>query len=859
MVIPHKPQLHLASGLKLLLVACLIFLLNINPVFAQPIPRYQIPSLIEQLTDTDFQVRHEANDTLVSLGANAVPALCQALNSENRQLRWRAAAAIASIGSDAAAAVPNLTRTLQDNDAYVRRIAAYALGKIGQPATTAVPDLMLLLADSDTNLRRSSASALGQIGSPAAAAIPGLIARLHDSDASVRSNSARALGKIGSNAKLAVPALISLLQDPETAVRVASATALGELGLEAKAAVPSLKVALQDSSQSVRTQAADALGKIGADAFDAIPALIQALQDDNLAVRENAVRGLGGIAVVFQDKANVLSAEELAQRIEALQPALALAEDPQTALPPEYIAIIRRPLLALQAERDSRIFDRIWAWIVQHKWWLLVLLYPLVMPSIWWMLLRLRPLWLLRLNDALKPYTDIPVPMLGISVPIRTVLFLVFFHYRPRVLDAWVAKYVGAARKEFESKDTVRDRLLYVPVAIVKDGATLPQLTPDDLRPTFAKQRSCLLIWGEGGAGKTTTACQIARWAMADEPENRLCSQQMLPVLLEEDVRLVEGKSPLLEAIRGQLQYLIDEAEPIAEELLVRLLRSRRILVIIDRFSELNAATRDALQLTAPDFPINALVVTSRQEESLDKVSKTAIAPLRIEGNRLSSFMEAYLTQRGKRDLFTDAQFFADCSRLSDLVGQRQITVLLAKLYAEHIIAIASGITANDFPENIPDLMLTYLNELNRGGGEDRADDRAIQQDAKAIAWECVKIQYRSGIADRQDILAVLDNDESRLKYLEQRLHLIQAIGAGKEKIRFSLEPLAEYLAAFYLLENYGQDKAKWRRFFRAIDLFAIEEVKGFLCSLRDCCQAKGSALDTTPFVLSEIEQRLNV
>jgi HEAT repeats len=115
MIKPSKLHLHLISGLKLLLIAGLLFLLNISlldisPVLAQTIPRNQIPTLIEQLTDADFQVRHEANDALVNMGSTAVPALCKALKSENRQLRWRAVAAIASIGSDATAAVPNLTR-----------------------------------------------------------------------------------------------------------------------------------------------------------------------------------------------------------------------------------------------------------------------------------------------------------------------------------------------------------------------------------------------------------------------------------------------------------------------------------------------------------------------------------------------------------------------------------------------------------------------------------------------------------------------------------------------------------------------------------------------------------------------------
>jgi HEAT repeat protein len=160
---------------------------------------------------------------------------------------------------------------------------------------------------------------------------------------------------------------------------------------------------------------------------------------------------------------------------------------------------------------------------------------------------------------------------------------------------------------------------------------------------------------------------------------------------------------------------LTNEADPFSEELLERLLRQRRILVIVDHLSEMSEATRKAIRPELPDFCVNALVITSRTEETLGKVTKTTLKPLRIEGNRLSSFMEAYLTQRGKRDRFTDTEFFDACSRLSTMVGTRNITVLLAKLYAEQLIAAKEGtlVGAQGFaplPDNIPDLMLSYLN-----------------------------------------------------------------------------------------------------------------------------------------------------
>jgi HEAT repeat protein len=871
---PEKPPMvkgisaQFQAASKIAFLCFLLFILSVGPVFAQPLLAAPVIPPIEQLTDSDFRVRHETADALANLGASAVPSLIEALESGDREVRWRAAEILGRIDREAAAAVPALTKALQDEDAYVRRIAAYALGKVGRDASFAVPILIAQLNDSDINLRATAAYALGKIGPNATAAVPNLVARLGDDAPEVRRTAAYALGCMGAEAQLAVPALISSLKDADAIARSRAATALGQIGLEAKAAVSGLIEALQDRDRLVRQDAADALGRIGAEASEAIPALISALSDDQLAVRQNATLGLAGIAVVFQDKAQTLSVQELDDAIAQLEPALALAEDPKTGLTQDYIAVLRRPLLALQAEREARLFDRTETWILKHKWLLGTALYLLLMPLTWLVLLRLRPLWLLRLNDFLKPYTDVPLPVIGLSVPIRYVLFVGFFHYRQRVLDAWIAKYIASARQEFQQKETVRDRRVCIPIPILKDGETLLQLTPGDLCASFNKQRICLLIWGEGGAGKTSTACQIALWAMAEEAEKRLCPHLMLPILIEDDLRPSEGKQPLLEALRAQLQYLIDEAEPISEELLLQLLRKRRILAIVDRLSELNSATREALDLSSPDFPVNALVVTSRLEETLSRVNKTTLKPLRIEGNRLSSFMEAYLQARQVREKFTDPEFFEACSRLSQIVGQRDITVLLAKLYAEQLVATQEGRDEAHLPDNIPDLMLSYLNELKGDKARENGDPEgtryspiALQQDAKIVAWECVKATYQPGVAQRQDILASLGGDrpEERLQALEDRLLPIYTIGSAKDKIRFSLEPLAEYLAALYVLDLYGQDKGKWRNFFKNADAVngAPEAIKGFLLAVRDCCLAREADSKVPSFVLEELNRRV--
>jgi len=159
-------------------------------------------------------------------------------------------------------------------------------------------------------------------------------------------------------------------------------------------------------------------------------------------------------------------------------------------------------------------------WIHEHFYIVIAVVAYIALFLVWLAFLWLRPLWLYRINEALKPYTDLTLPawLLSLKAPIRYVLLVGCFHYSPRILDAWIAKSIATARDEFEKKDTVRDRRVHVPVPVVTDGQTVANLTAAHLQPTFGKNRVCLLIWGEGGAGKTSLACQVARWAMLEDP-----------------------------------------------------------------------------------------------------------------------------------------------------------------------------------------------------------------------------------------------------------------------------------------------------------------------------------------------------
>ncbi len=261
-------------------------------------------------------------------------------------------------------------------------------------------------------------------------------------------------------------------------------------------------------------------------------------------------------------------------------------------------------------------------------------------------------------------------------------------------------------------------------------------------------------------------------------------------------------------------------------------------------------ATRAVTTPNLADFPAKALMVTSRLEEPLGGVPKTVLKPLQIEANRLWPFMLAYLEAQDKQALFEDDEYASGCDRLRRMAGERPITVLLARLYIDHMIQERQG-AGGILPDSVPKLMLSYLNQLNRTiEPKNRQDDLAVQRDAKALAWQCLKQTYRPNAIKIDTALATLtalDNNtpaKARLDYLEKRLQFLQTPEPG-DKTRIILDPLAEYLAAAHLVEHHGQQadpKFAWDGFFKTLDQILEKEnetpeiMRGFLLALRDCC-----------------------
>src|SRR5260370_27937389 len=122
-------------------------------------------------------------------------------------------------------------------------------------------------------------------------------------------------------------------------------------------------------------------------------------------------------------------------------------------------------------------------------------------------------------------------------------------------------------------------------------------------------------------------------------------------------------------------------------------------------------------------------------------------------------------------------------------------------MYGDLVVGSRLAGSADDLPDNIPDLMLGYLNEINRSvTAKLRLDDRTVHQDVKILAWECLKETYRPSCTGRAPAIKALGGDDAeiRIKYLDARLRAIRTLRPAPERLRLALDPLAEYLARLH-------------------------------------------------------------
>ncbi|HEX7154169.1 MAG TPA: hypothetical protein VF618_21960 [Thermoanaerobaculia bacterium] len=404
-------------------------------------------------------------------------------------------------------------------------------------------------------------------------------------------------------------------------------------------------------------------------------------------------------------------------------------------------------------------------------------------------------------------------PMAAV-VLLGALALLAFFIAQPIVLDRWVRKHLSVARERFAAKETVKVRSAYVPMPLELNDRRIEADDVDDAMRALFRRRCVLLISGEGGSGKTSIAVKLANDALA-------AKKPMLPVLIEHDF-----DGTLLDEVREQLHDLL--GINVAPQLARKLLRQGRVLLIIDHYSELQETSRRKIDTKQA----RAVIITSRNDEQF--LGRTVINPTRIRWSDLTSFMEHYLRLRDKLELFSDREFHEACRNFAEMTHGRDSTILLARLFADLMIS-AKEKKMEILPRSVPELMVRYVRFMNvsRQPGDPNNDE--IQRAARLVAWECVKQELAPARARLDDIRrAVGDDADELLEYLERDLALIEICEPARAEVRFTLDPLAEYLAALHITELHGDDVAKWESWVELLPDNG-QRMRGFLRAVLDC------------------------
>lgn len=480
------------------------------------------------------------------------------------------------------------------------------------------------------------------------------------------------------------------------------------------------------------------------------------------------------------------------------------------------------------------------------------------------------PAKLVSIGERLESDLRINLPTwlgaLPLGVPLRSVI-TIGLNKHPRALDHWVKCQLENARDNFERHSLVTKRRLHIPLNVTPKNEKIRKLDTAYIQEVFARPHSRLLIHGEGGTGKTSLACKIARMAMVHDKKSRLHQKHpMLPVLLVDN--LPDDGPDLLKTIQHQLYGLIGARTP-SLSLVKELLRRKRILLLVDGLSEFDKISRNSITAGLSEFEINAAIITSRKEESLDNLPKSSIKVNKIAGGDTRHFIERYIESTTEADELSLSIESTEITKAGvDLVriaGEGGITALLAKIYADRIITAKQSKSDLTLAENIPDLYRDYINDINKKQFKESDVFNALE----LIAWECLKQTFSPMHAKRENVLRGLASKtrgEKLIEHLEDDLELIKTDELTDE-IRFSLDPLAEHMASLFLVKENGGDYGRWHQFLSVIDArtrssefddsdAGLESIKGFVFALRDCCHVKTAEYKIPLSFQDELNQR---
>jgi HEAT repeat protein/energy-coupling factor transporter ATP-binding protein EcfA2 len=738
----------------------------------------------------------------------------------------------------------NIVALLAHKDAQLRRTAAEALGKIGFHGRPTILGLSVALYDPDEQVQIATAQALVSIGPNAAGAIGDLVNVLQNekNSAALRHKACDALASMAADAAPAVPFLIKAFAAPDQEVHEGAAWALGNIGRDAAQAVGTLQrqLGIDTDVRSVRALVW-ALGRLGIAARPAIPALTKMLENEDPQTRETAGDTLQQIATSLL----------IAKQIDAIDELRAVADKLDSSGRPKMrdrAIPIKIDIGYLVRERQYADFQE----FLRHRLAFLVAIIILLSLS-WYLVRRFKPRvpdWLLNRAEALDRHTQTTTNA-GVArqlsrLPAEILLRLA---YRKSVLNTWISKHADAAIRRLSSN------VVFVPLPVILNDKQVDELSADDLALAFADKTTTILITGESGSGKSTLAREIAKWCLEERPSKRPSRDRLFPVTPDTS-RPISLRAERAEWMQSIAKGLAEIVQPPPPPVLIKvLIAKRRLLLIIDNLDEV---TPGPLHLT--DTPGRVLLTFDRKQRS-SITSRWIINTCRIPPNLLERVLRALLMKPAE-SLISPAELSHAKERLSSMFRDGQTPFALAKIYAQELAAWQELGRRGKLPENVPDLVVIYLNQLGRSA-TGALDGRTFQRMLKRIAWKSIRRTFSPAPIARSALQTTLNSSVLlRAQQTDYFQHLSKT-GVlrrwGSASIVVAPDIFAEYLAGLYILECRNRP-AMWDALLaRLKQPSTATESDGFVNALWDCCRINGPALGVPLEVIESLVETLHL
>ena len=493
--------------------------------------------------------------------------------------------------------------------------------------------------------------------------------------------------------------------------------------------------------------------------------------------------------------------------------------------------------------------------IVEEKWFQ-ELVAGLIVLSLLFATHWAKPLWLLNVVSRpalLDAASKAGIPGLGdLVIALARSIALPVLTRHSRVLNAWVMQNTKALSNAFDvAAQGVSDRAPYSPLPLSGPDDELLTPSPSSLSSFFKSQRAFVEIIGQGGAGKTRLALEICRWLFA----GKLTDHPSAAVFVDEEF------TDLFSVIQAKINAALkQEAPPV--EFLRALLSKGRLWVVVDRVSERQKSTRDAIAKVYRSISPRVILCTARFPITIDGETTLMLKPLPLDSDTLLGFVGEQLRAAGAAKFFPHlgdqgALIQGLAKQITIGTEELPITPLLVKILVSQAIELVRthGPDALEkLPSSVPEAYFTYVERLDATNEPPKSPgfsaSELIRRAASIVAFLELGDDFRpkpvSAAIVQQVLMAepMLPETESGfLQRLEENGLIVRRIVGTVSSVEFILDPLAECLAAFEHARRCGSDQAQWSDLIHRVSARG-EPAQGFMLALRMNHAAYADVLD---------------